>query len=114
VLFAGLTYFKFILVPIAMEIFVNYCPGRSGRLSALSDFLCKSVLYGAFVWARRPLKHQKRRFPARAVLGPLVDLFSRRPIDLCRCARSEWQVYYYSIEKSHRTTSSRSDLRPDS
>jgi hypothetical protein len=24
-------------------------------------------LYGAFVWARRALKHQKRRFPARAV-----------------------------------------------
>jgi hypothetical protein len=33
---------------------------RSGRLSALaflSVFLCKSVLYGAFVWARRALKH---------------------------------------------------------
>jgi hypothetical protein len=26
-----------------------------GRLSALSIFLCKSVLYGAFVWARRAL-----------------------------------------------------------
>jgi hypothetical protein len=25
----------------------------SGRLSALSDFRCKSVLYGDFVWARR-------------------------------------------------------------
>jgi predicted glutamine amidotransferase len=37
-----------------------------GRLSAISVFLCKSVLYGAFVWARRALKHQKRRFPARA------------------------------------------------
>jgi hypothetical protein len=24
-------------------------------------------LYGAFVWARWALKHQKRRFPARAV-----------------------------------------------
>ena len=29
----------------------------------------KSVLYGAFVWARRALKHTKRRFPARAVGG---------------------------------------------
>ena len=38
-----------------------------GRLSALSVFRFKSVLYGAFVWARRALKHQKRRFPARAV-----------------------------------------------
>jgi hypothetical protein len=42
------------------------CRGR-GRLSAISVFLCKSVLYGAFVWARGALKHQKRRFPARAV-----------------------------------------------
>ena len=37
-----------------------------GRLSALGVFLCKSVLYGAFVWARRALNRQKRRFPARA------------------------------------------------
>ena len=43
-----------------------YCPGRRRRLSAISVFLCKSVLYGPFVWARRALKHQKRRFPARA------------------------------------------------
>jgi hypothetical protein len=41
-------------------------PGRWGRLSAISVFLCKPVLYGAFVWAHRALKHQKRRFPARA------------------------------------------------
>jgi hypothetical protein len=46
---------------------VNLCPGCRGRLSALSVFLCKSILYGAFVWVRRALKHQKRRFPARAV-----------------------------------------------
>ena len=31
-------------------------PGRPGRLSALSVFQCKSVLYGVFVWARRALK----------------------------------------------------------
>jgi hypothetical protein len=37
-----------------------------GRLSALSGFLRKSILYGAFAWARRALNHQKRRFPARA------------------------------------------------
>ena len=36
------------------------------RLSALSVSLCKSILYGGFVWARRALTHQKRRFPARA------------------------------------------------
>jgi hypothetical protein len=36
------------------------------RLSALSVSLCKSILYGAFVWARRALSRQKRRFPARA------------------------------------------------
>jgi hypothetical protein len=28
-----------------------YCLGPPGRLSALSVFLCKSVFYGAFVWA---------------------------------------------------------------
>jgi hypothetical protein len=38
-----------------------------GRLSALSVFLLKSILYGVFVWAHRALKHQKRRFLARAV-----------------------------------------------
>ena len=43
------------------------CPGRRGRLSALCVFLCKSVLYGAFVWARRALNGQNCRFPARAV-----------------------------------------------
>jgi hypothetical protein len=49
-----------------------------GRLSAaLSVFLCKPVFYGAFVWARRALKHQKRRFPARAVREPDVH-------ELCR------------------------------
>jgi hypothetical protein len=43
------------------------CPGRRGRLSAIGVFLCKSVLYGACVWARRALAwHQNRRFPARA------------------------------------------------
>ena len=30
-------------------------PGPPGRLSALSVFHSKSVLYGAFVWARRAL-----------------------------------------------------------
>ena len=38
-----------------------------GRLSALSIFLWKYILYGAFVWARRALNIQKRRLPARAV-----------------------------------------------
>jgi hypothetical protein len=38
-----------------------------GRLSAISIFLYKSGLYGAFVWARRALNRRKRRFPARAV-----------------------------------------------
>ena len=41
-------------------------PRGQGRLSALRVFLCKSALYGAFAWARRALKPQKRRFPARA------------------------------------------------
>ena len=38
-----------------------------GRLSALSVFLLKYILYGASVWVRRALKHQKHRFAARAV-----------------------------------------------
>jgi hypothetical protein len=37
-----------------------------GRLSALGVFLCKSVFYGVFVWARRALNRRKWRFPARA------------------------------------------------
>jgi hypothetical protein len=37
-----------------------------GRLSAISVFLLKSILYGAFVWARRALNGPKRRLPARA------------------------------------------------
>ena len=41
-----------------------------GLLSALGVFLCKLVLYGVFVWARRALNSQKRWFPARAVPGP--------------------------------------------
>jgi hypothetical protein len=48
------------------RIFNTYCPRPPGRLSALRVFLCKSVLYGAFVRARRALTHQKRRSPARA------------------------------------------------
>jgi hypothetical protein len=34
---------------------------RPGRLSALSVFLWKSILCGAFVWARRALKDRKWR-----------------------------------------------------
>ena len=40
-----------------------------GRLSDLSVSLCKSVFYGAFVWARRAFNRSKRRFPARAGRG---------------------------------------------
>ena len=39
----------------------------SGRLSALSVFDSKSVLWGCFVRARRALDSRKRQFPARAV-----------------------------------------------
>ena len=45
--------------------------GRSGPprggISARSVFLWRSVLYGAFVWARRAPNRPKRRVPARAV-----------------------------------------------
>ena len=47
---------------------ISIVRAAQGRLSALSVFLCKSVLYGAIVWARRALNSQKRRFPARAVV----------------------------------------------
>ena len=41
---------------------------RPGWSSALSVLYSKSVLYGAFVWARRVLNGRKRRFPARTVM----------------------------------------------
>jgi hypothetical protein len=46
-----------------------------GRLSALSVSLCKSILYGAFVWARRALNSQKRR-----VSGPGSELAAVRAL----------------------------------
>ena len=40
---------------------------RPERSSRNQSPLCKPILYGAFVWARGALKHQKRRWsPARA------------------------------------------------
>ena len=54
------------VTPETPPTFLCHCPGRPGRLSALSVFHSKSVLYGAFVWARRALNRQKRRFSARA------------------------------------------------
>ena len=51
------------------RFFPWHCPGPPGRLSALSVFLCKSVFYGDFVWARRALTHQKT-----AVSGPAGQL----------------------------------------
>ena len=48
------------------DLFYTTVRAAQELLSDLRIFLCKSVLYGAFVWARRALKHQKRRFPARA------------------------------------------------
>ena len=48
------------------ESFSYTVRAQRGRLSALSVFLCKFVLYGVFVWARRALNSRKRWFPARA------------------------------------------------
>jgi hypothetical protein len=56
-----------------------------GRLSALSVFLCKSILYGVFVWARRALKTLKRRFPARAVQSLCADTPDAHPRDRRQC-----------------------------
>jgi hypothetical protein len=64
---------------VLLGLYTSYGPGPPERLSALSISLCKSVLYGDFVWARRALNSQKRRFPARTVVlcamfGKLMDM----------------------------------------
>ena len=48
-----------------------------GLLSAISVFLYKSVLYGAFVWARRALNSQKTTVSVpscRRLFGPLFTI----------------------------------------
>jgi hypothetical protein len=45
--------------------FGRYCLGPP-CLTPSAFSLCKSVLYCTFVWVRRALNRQKRRFPARA------------------------------------------------
>jgi NADPH oxidase len=68
----NITFHRYIAYFIAFNVAVHTaahyanCPGRPGRLSDLSVSHSKSVLYGAFVWARRVLNNQKWRFPARA------------------------------------------------
>jgi hypothetical protein len=47
---------------------------RPGRLSGLSVSNSKSVFCGAFVWARRALNGQKRRFPAWAGAATTANL----------------------------------------
>jgi hypothetical protein len=73
-------------------------PGLPGAISALSVFLCESVLHGAFVWARRALSSRKRRFPARAeanrVVGGLLaaappPAAPRQTPTLCACGPAE-------------------------
>jgi hypothetical protein len=58
---------------VAEQLDPGKLPGPSGpapgRLSGLSVSHSKSVLCGAFMWARRGLNNQKRRFPARAGYG---------------------------------------------
>jgi hypothetical protein len=45
---------------------IAHGPGPPVAVSALSVLHIKSVLYGAFEWARRALHSLKRRFPAWA------------------------------------------------
>ena len=69
------------------------CPGPPGRLSALSIYLCKSVFYGAFVWARRALNIQKRRFPARAVSAGIqmqIALVANDDVQLVPGSHARW------------------------
>jgi hypothetical protein len=47
-------------------------PGPVRAFKHLSVFLCKFVFYGVFVWARRALNRQKRRFLARSGRGVLA------------------------------------------
>jgi hypothetical protein len=44
-------------------------------------------LYGAFVWARRALNSQKRRFPARA--GEAGDNLKMLPLPTASCTLTE-------------------------
>ena len=53
---------------------------RPGRLSAFRVSPSRSILYGAFVWARRALNGQKRRFPARSVPRPAGRCRAARPV----------------------------------
>ena len=80
---------------------VHYCPGPPGRLSAISVFRCKPVFYGAFVWARRALDSQKRRFPAGAdgaqKLGQVVAVgkfFRDDAFSDAKVMRRLWEVRY--------------------
>ena len=57
---------------LTAENYAAYCPGPPGRLSTLTVFPNKLILYSAFVWARRVLNRRKRRFLARAVRGLLA------------------------------------------
>jgi hypothetical protein len=53
-----------------------------GRLSAISVFYSKLILYGAFVWTHRALNSQKRRFTARAVADLETVWFSHMEVGL--------------------------------
>ena len=57
---------------ISAELSAAAVRARPGRLSGLSVSHSKSVLYGAFVWARRALSSQKRRFPAPRAAACLI------------------------------------------
>ena len=60
------------LIMLSLLSHEPHCSGPRKRLSALSVFHSKSILYGVFVWARRALNSQKWRFPARAVARAAV------------------------------------------
>ena len=58
---------KALLLGAFFPVFTPVRAALQGRLSALSVSHSKPVLYSAFVWARRALNIQKRRFLTRAV-----------------------------------------------
>ena len=55
--------------PVAAPIEDGDGPGSPGAVKRPERFHSKSVLYSAFVCARRVLNSHKRRFPARAVIS---------------------------------------------
>ena len=78
---------------------------RPGRLS-LSVSRSKSILSGAFVWARRALNRPKRRFPARAETADALRNYARDMVAISRGAGTKQMrdTRYVGDLRGRRTT----------